>query len=382
VLTIASSLSLLVYDFDGVMTNNSVSVDREGHEFVTCTRADGLGVDRIRSLGIPQIILSTETNPVVRARADKLKLPVLQGVADKAEVLADFSLRQGCDPKKILYVGNDVNDLAAMESVGYRVCPADAHPSIRAVCHLITRAKGGEGVIRELSDWLVRPLPVEGNYREGTAPGLNAVRDQLAEGIRLRQTVLGDELLLQRIHWLAQAVFDSLSIGGKVIFAGNGGSFADAQHLAAEFVGRFIADREPLSAACLGTNGSLTTAISNDYRFEDVFAREFKALVRPGDVFIAISTSGESGNLVQAVELAEQMGITVFGLLGKTGGQIARLVPSIVVPHTHTGHIQEMHITIGHIVCELVDRRLQGILSGEDRSAGPFCQESMHREKC
>lgn len=354
------ALDLLVYDFDGVMTDNRVLVDHLGGESVACTRADGLGVDIIRSLGLPQVILSTETNPVVRARAEKLKLPVLQGLADKRQALVDYCLAQGHALGRVLYAGNDVNDLAAMQMVGYPVCPADAHPSIRNLAYWVVSARGGEGVIREIADRLV-DSDTECSDSTGGASELSdmaSIRSQLEDSILLRKAILADSDLLGRIGHLAQAIGNSLRRRRKVIFAGNGGSFADAQHLAAEFVGRFMMEREPLSAVCLGTNSSLSTAVGNDYRFDDIFMRELKALGAAGDVFVVLSTSGQSRNLVNAVELAVRLGIETYGLLGKGGGPIARMVPSIVVPSNHTARIQELHITVGHLVCDLVDRQL------------------------
>lgn len=355
-------LDLLVYDFDGVMTDNRVLVDQLGGESVVCTRADGLGVDMIGSLGLAQVILSTETNSVVRARAEKLKLPVLQGLADKKQAVVDYCVAHGHALSRVLYVGNDVNDFEAMKVVGYPVCPFDAHPVVRSFALLVLNARGGEGVIREIADRLVESNAAANDLIEGFAETnlMSSIRSQLEDSIELRKTILADVDLLSEIARLAQAIGKSLARGGKVILAGNGGSFADAQHLAAEFVGRFMMEREPLSAICLGTNSSLSTAVGNDYHFDDIFLREMKALGAEGDVFIAISTSGRSNNLVRAVEFAARLGIETYGLLGKGGGQIGRMVPSIVVPAEHTARIQELHITIGHILCDLVDEQLTG----------------------
>ena len=146
---------LLVYDFDGVMTDNRVLVLQDGTEAVFANRADGWGIEQMRKAGFRQIILSTETNPVVSARAKKLQIEVLQGSGDKTRDLADYCLSQGIDVAKVLYVGNDVNDLDAMRLVGYPVAPADAHPRVRAIARHVTQARGGEGVIKELSEWLL-----------------------------------------------------------------------------------------------------------------------------------------------------------------------------------------------------------------------------------
>ena len=147
-----AELDLIVFDFDGVMTNNRVYVFEDGREAVQCNRADGLGCDILHQAGARMMILSTEVNDIVVARAKKLKIEVFGNVADKAAALARVIQERRLDPVRIMYVGNDVNDLAAMEIVGWPVAPADAHPAIRAIARYTTEAVGGSGVVRELAD--------------------------------------------------------------------------------------------------------------------------------------------------------------------------------------------------------------------------------------
>lgn len=149
-----NEISLIVYDFDGVMTNNTVLVQEDGTETVIVNRGDGLGVGIIKSLGFKQLILSTEENPVVTARAKKLKLEVIQGSKDKKKSLLNFCKKNNIDTNKTLYVGNDTNDLEVMNVVGFRVAPKDAHYKILKIANKITKAKGGKGVIRELAEWI------------------------------------------------------------------------------------------------------------------------------------------------------------------------------------------------------------------------------------
>jgi YrbI family 3-deoxy-D-manno-octulosonate 8-phosphate phosphatase len=146
---------LLVYDFDGVMTDNRVLTLQDGTEAVFVNRADGWGIGQLLKAGFRQIILSTEANPVVSARAKKLQIEVLQGRDDKARDLSNYCQSQGIDLAKVLYVGNDVNDLDAMRLVGYPVGPADAHPKVLAIAKHVTKARGGGGVIKEISEILL-----------------------------------------------------------------------------------------------------------------------------------------------------------------------------------------------------------------------------------
>jgi D-sedoheptulose 7-phosphate isomerase len=147
--------------------------------------------------------------------------------------------------------------------------------------------------------------------------------------------------------------------GRKVLLFGNGGSAADAQHLAAEFVNRFLIERPPLPAIALTTDTSVLTSISNDYGYADTFAKQVKALGKEGDAAVAISTSGNAANVVKAVKTAKDMGLKTVGLTGGDGGDLAKIVDfALVVDSTSTPRIQETHITIGHVLCEMVDRML------------------------
>lgn len=184
---------------------------------------------------------------------------------------------------------------------------------------------------------------------------LSTIREQIAASIAVKQAILADEKLIGQIEKLAADCVESLQAGGTVVFAGNGGSFADAQHLSAEFISRFMFDRAPLASLVLGANNSAISAIGNDYGYEQVFARELQGVARPGDVFIPITTSGNSRNILLAVEEAKKQGLTTQAFTGEGGGKLAGLCDCLCVPSRETARIQECHITIGHIVCGLVE---------------------------
>ncbi len=145
-----SRIDVFIFDFDGVLTNNLVYIDENGIESVCCSRSDGLAFDVLRRLNKPVYILSTEENPVVTARAKKIRIPVLQGKSDKAQVLRNLSSKEGFDLKKVLYVGNDINDYKAMQLCGYKACPSDSHKIIKQISTIPLITKGGFGVVREL----------------------------------------------------------------------------------------------------------------------------------------------------------------------------------------------------------------------------------------
>jgi D-sedoheptulose 7-phosphate isomerase len=184
------------------------------------------------------------------------------------------------------------------------------------------------------------------------------IRQEINDAISLRQAFLLGEENFAWIDVVAKSMIRCLRGGGKLIFAGNGGSMADAQHIAAEFLGRYMTERPPLAAHCLGTNAPLASAVSNDYAFEQLFARELEAIGKKEDVAILITTSGNSENLLRAAEVAGRIGMECYGLSGKSGGALAGQIRCLVINSDHTARIQEMHITIGHILCGLVDQGL------------------------
>ena len=187
------------------------------------------------------------------------------------------------------------------------------------------------------------------------------IQERLEESINVKKLILKDRQLLCLIEEIVNNIKEVLSKGNKVIFAGNGGSFADSIHLTAEFVSKFNFDRKPLSAIALGANNSIITSIGNDYSFEDIFSRELDALAREGDLLIAISTSGNSKNIIKVIKKAQAKGITVYCLTGEKGGAVSKICKCLKVPSNTTARIQEAHITIGHIICEIVEDQLCNI---------------------
>jgi|TARA_B100001059_G_scaffold12300_1_gene9893 D-sedoheptulose 7-phosphate isomerase len=181
------------------------------------------------------------------------------------------------------------------------------------------------------------------------------IKDEIQKSIKVKSDIIKNTKLLSKIENLSNEVLKSIKNGGKIIFCGNGGSFADSQHLAAEFVSRLRFDRAPLPSIALGTNSSNITAIANDYGYEEVFSREIISLGKETDVFIPISTSGNSQNVLKAIKSAKDMKIKVIGLSGKDGGEMKKLCDVLLMPSKSTEKIQESHIMIGHIVCSIVE---------------------------
>ena len=188
------------------------------------------------------------------------------------------------------------------------------------------------------------------------------IRKFILSSIEVKQDLLEDQVSLHCIQKLVAEVLSAYKRGNKVIFAGNGGSAADAQHLAAEFVSRFEFDRPGLPSLSLSTDTSMITAIGNDYGYENLFLRQLQAQSRPGDVFIGITTSGKSANVIKALAECKNLGVTSVALCG-LGGSLEGLVDYVIrVPSYHTPRIQECHILIGHIICAEVESMMFGNL--------------------
>ena len=184
------------------------------------------------------------------------------------------------------------------------------------------------------------------------------IRKEIQNSIDVKMEVLNNTNIISQLETLVNDCISSLQNGGKIIFCGNGGSFADSQHLAAEFVSRLRFDRAPLASIALGTNSSNMSAIGNDYGYDQVFKREILALGNRNDVFIPISTSGNSPNVIEAINAAKEKDIKTIAFTGGSGGEIKSLCDAIIVPTDSTEKIQEVHIMLGHIMCYLIEEKM------------------------
>lgn len=189
-------------------------------------------------------------------------------------------------------------------------------------------------------------------------PSFGKVIDNLEASFSLHHEILNNTNIHETLFYAAQNAANRIRRGGKIIFAGNGGSFADAQHLAAEFIGTMGRKRESLPAIALGTNSSSLTAVGNDYSFSEIFNRELQALGSKDDFIMLISTSGLSENLIELIATIKEKEIESLALVGKNGGVLSKNLPHIIIPSYRTARIQECHILLGHIFCELVEDNL------------------------
>jgi len=190
---------------------------------------------------------------------------------------------------------------------------------------------------------------------------LAIIKNLIQSSIDVKQSLLSDDTVLKQLEVVVEVVTNAFKNGNAVYFAGNGGSAADAQHLAAEFSGRFYKDRKALPSDALHCNSSYLTAVANDYSYDVIYARLLEGLAKPGDVLIGISTSGNSANIVKAFEMAKTIGVITIGFTGAKGGKMKDLGDHLInVPSNTTPRIQESHILVGHIICELVEENIFG----------------------
>ena len=188
---------------------------------------------------------------------------------------------------------------------------------------------------------------------------MDKIKEIISASISVKQHLLQNELMLQRINTVVEVISNAFFAGNKVLFCGNGGSAADAQHLAAEFSGRFYKNRKALPAEALHCNTSYLTAVANDYSYDVIYARLLDGIGVKGDVILGLSTSGNSVNIIKAFEVARERGIVTIGLTGESGGAMKELSDYLFnVPSSVTPRIQESHILLGHIICELVEEKV------------------------
>ena len=355
------TLKAVALDVDGVLTDDTFAWGPDGEEWKSFAFADVMGVSRATKAGITFALISGEASPLVDRYAKKMGIAdVFKGVKDKAAALQEFAARHGLSTREIAFVGNDINDLSALELSGLSAAPADAHPSVLASVDYVAERVGGHGAVREVLDLLMTrgaaapgALPATTHERQSAMSGFFKQELDAHEQV-LRKLVDEQSDLLQR---LADTFVEAFRRGNKLLFCGNGGSAADSQHIAAEFINRFRFDRAALPAIALTVDTSVLTCIGNDAAFDQVFSRQVEALALPGDIVVGLSTSGNSKNVLKALEAARAKKAFTVGLTG--AGGFDRMSPlsdlCLAVPSKDTARIQEGHEFALHCIASIVE---------------------------
>jgi D-sedoheptulose 7-phosphate isomerase len=341
-------------DIDGVLTDGRVTINQAGEESKTISFDDIDGVFALKRAGMKVGFITCEDNhfsEYVKRRFSPDYF--ISGCKDKLEAFKGLMDRESLDVSEVCYLGDSKKDIGLLDYLPLSFAPSDVDAGVRAAAKSVLRAGRGQGVIRELAKLALsmNEHPHEAFWTE-----------RIDEHLETVKSIRADRGLLETIREAGDILVSSFGSGGKLLICGNGGSAADSQHIATEFVSRFLLERPGICAEALTANTSSLTAIGNDYGFDSVFARQVEANGRKGDVLIGISTSGNSRNVVIAMEKARETGMTAIGLMG--GNRDVKMAAvsdcSIHVPSTSTPRIQEGHILIGHMLCEYVESKLYG----------------------
>jgi len=365
------NIRALVLDIDGVLTDGRVSINPADQESKSLSYRDIDAVFQARREGLQLALLTGEDSPMVSIVASRLQVEdVIAGAKDKQSALREISRRLDIPLSQLCYVGDSDRDAPALREAGLGLAPADGSAAARNAATRTLENGGGHGAVAEALD-IIRGFNstesgdeitenAEKSYSSDSASEgqFNRRLGQiLEESISVKQGVHAN--LRNEMSTAADWLVEAFGSGKKLLLFGNGGSAADAQHMAGEFVGRFYKERQAWPAIALTTDTSILTALGNDYDFDRIFARQVEAIVGEGDVVIGFSTSGNSKNVVQGMNQAKSQGARTIAFTGEGGGEMSNISDLLIaVPSNVTPRIQESHITIIHAICEVVETTL------------------------
>jgi D-sedoheptulose 7-phosphate isomerase len=351
---LVTGIDVLALDIDGVLTDGRIALGRDGEETKGIAFRDLDAIAAVRRAGVKVALVTGEIGKLVDVIACRIGADeVFSGAKDKHAAMHQLATALDIDKKQICFVGDADRDAQAFGCVGLGLAPSDASPLARAKAHRVLAHRGGEGAVAEAIDIVLESREAASHAGERE----DALRKIVEASVAVHQAFLaaGTRSLAE----VAAVFVATIRGGGKILFCGNGGSAADSQHVAAELIGRFKLERTPWPAIALTTDTSILTAVANDWEFNDVFARQVRALARPGDTVVGISTSGRSPNVVRALEDARKAGATTVSFTGQKTGPISDAADvSFHAPSDDTARIQEIHILGWHAVCEVVERTL------------------------
>jgi D-sedoheptulose 7-phosphate isomerase len=347
-------LKVLAMDIDGVLTDGGTILQCSGSELKKICFHDLDAVSLAKRSGLYLALITGEDNECARQIAERFGInDLVCGVKDKAAALKTLSERLGIPLDEICYVGDGDRDVPALGIAGLGIAPRNASRGAQRTARVVVDYNGGQGAVAASVETVLRANAIEMRIGEVS----RTVSASFGESLEAVGRLFKDAGFADLIARITLEIGQALRNGGKAMFFGNGGSAAEAQHAAAELVGKFNVDRSPLAAMALTTDSSILTATGNDYSFEDVFSRQVVALAKHGDVAVGISTSGRSKNVVKGLIVARERGLTTVGLVGAAGGPVADCCDlCFKAPSTKTPRIQELHSVVLHSICEIVER--------------------------
>lgn len=349
-------IQMVVFDIDGVMTDGKRYVSGGGIEFKSISMKDLDAVKLFKDAGYKVGCISGEDTEFSRKFVQMVELDYVKlGCKAKLDAILEIETIYHIAPKDICYIGDGKYDIPVFEVAGLSLCPADAIKEVRRVASIILKRNGGEGCVAESYTLLNEIFVLYGESKDFDLILQQRMKDHMAILAELSES----ECYIAKIRTAAQMIIACYKQKRKLLLCGNGGSAADAQHLAAEMVGRFYMERQPLNAEALTANTSILTSLANDYDYNMIFARQLEAKAVSGDVLIGITTSGTSGNILQAFRKAKEMDVGTILMTGKIAedAPILQYTDCLIdIPSQNTSRIQEMHIMVGHMICEIVEK--------------------------
>lgn len=357
-----SEIKMILFDIDGVITDGKKYENGSGNELKSISLKDLDAFQLLQDAGYKLGCISGEDTAFSRQFAQMKVLDYVKlGFNKKIDALNEIEEASHITANEICYIGDGKYDIPVLQRVGLAVCPGDAIAEVKKVSDICLKKNGGEGCIAELYTLLLKQsernafmLTEQNEMWSVCVQRIEEHRDVIAK-------IAMDNIYINSIEKAACIIIECYERKGHLFLCGNGGSAADAQHLAAEFVGRFYLERRALNAEALTVNTSVLTSLANDYDYNMIFARQLEANAVEGDVVIGITTSGTSDNILQAFSKAKELKMKTILMTG----DISKYAPILgytdcllAVPSPNTPRIQEIHILTGHIICEIVEKNM------------------------
>ena len=346
-------IKCIIFDIDGVITDGKISVDADGIERKNVNLKDLDAIYALKEKDYTIIAITGEDNE--KSKYFKERIPwnmFFANKKNKLEVIKKIEKELSIDKDEICYVGDGKYDVSALDYVGLSICPKDAIEKAKESSKYILSKNAGDGGLDEILKYI--------QIYDGKNEFATLFKDRLYAHIDVFKQISRNEKLIIDIESISNNILKAIKNNNRVYIFGNGGSAADAQHIAAEFIGRFKLERQAMNVEALTTNTSILTAIGNDYSFDKIFTRQLEAKANKGDIAIGISTSGNSKNVVEALKYSKTKGVTTIMLTGNKAGEniLKEFCDYIIkVPSADTPRIQEAHIFIGHMISEYVEKK-------------------------
>lgn len=346
-------IKLVICDIDGVLTDGNILVNSLGQEQKRINIKDIDAIFELKRRGYRLAAITGEKTEITGYFEKRLPWDRFYiGCKQKLRAVEVLAGELGCAMDQVAYIGDGKYDMEVLPHVGLSICPANAIREVQLQADVVLHCAGGEGCV-----WEMLAILEHDQHPDDPVHYFNA---RVAEHQLILKRISSDQALTAAIMAVGQAITQRVKDGGQLFLCGNGGSAADAQHIAAEFVGRFYKERPALKAEALTVNTSILTAIGNDYGYERIFVRQLEAKAQKGDILVGISTSGSSNNVLEALRYGKLHELTTVMLTGEHyPAELDSLCDYVIsIPSTITPRIQETHIFLGHLWAEYVESKL------------------------